>query len=180
MQKLHMTGEKQLRKTVQKKRKGRPARIDPAIVVGSADTMRAWFQQFWPKLGPRILRATSAEAIESAINEDASSISNALAKYSDMILQIVRDRRFPHAREKSQIQFLADSLGGQGFITARRSREICAKERSKVRYVIVRREFYVECSCGYKGPALDGACRECGTGELSWELRVRDIEERCR
>lgn len=173
-----MAKPKQLAKSLQKQRKGRPARIDPAIVVGSADTLRAWFHQFWPRLGPRILRATSAEAVETAINEDAASISNGLTKYSDLILQIVRDRRFPHARKTSQIQFLADSLGGQGFVTPRRSREICTKERSKARHVIVRREFYIECSCGYRGPALDGACRDCGTAELSWELRVRDIEDR--
>jgi hypothetical protein len=47
---------------------------------------------------------------------------------------------------------------------------------AKLKHVIVRREYYIECSCGYKGPALDGACRDCGTGELSWELRVHDIE----
>jgi hypothetical protein len=171
-----MSAEKDLKEARKRRSKGRPPRIDPAMVVQSADTFRAWFHQFWPKFGPRILRATSTEAIEIAIHEEASSISSRLVKYADLILTIVRDRRFPHARADSQINFLADSLGGQGFVTPRRSREICAKERSRARHVIVRREYYIECSCGYNGPALDGACRECGTAELSWELKVLDIE----
>jgi hypothetical protein len=159
-----------------KKPRGRPVRIDPGIVVGSADTFRAWFHQFWPKLGSHILSAKSSEEVGRAINEHAPSISAGLTPHSDLIFKIMHDRRFPRARTTSQMHFLADSLGGQGFVTPRRSREICAAERTKVRHVIVRREYYIECSCGYKGPALEGACRECGTGELSWELRVKEIE----
>ena len=158
------------------KKKGRPVRIDPGIILGSADAFRGWFRQFWTKLGPRILLAKSSEEIERAIIEDASSVKGGLVQHSDLILKIARDRRFPRVRTEAQIEFLADSLGGQGFVTPRRSREICAAERSKVRHVIVRREYYIECSCGYKGPALDAACRECGTGELSRELRVSDLE----
>jgi hypothetical protein len=175
--KNYLLGGKFLDKTAKKKRKGRPVRIDPGIVVGSADAFRGWFHQFWPKLGPRILLAKSSEEIERAITEDASSVKGGLVQHSDLILKIVRDRRFPRTRTTSQIHFLADSLGGQGFVTPRRAREICAAERSKVKHVIVRREYYIECSCGYKGPALDGACRECGTCALSWELKVNDIED---
>jgi hypothetical protein len=61
-------------------------------------------------------------------------------------------------------------------VTPRRSREICAEERAKIRHVIVRREYYIECSCGYEGPARDGACRNCGTRELSWDLRANENE----
>ena len=165
-----------MEKPAKKKAKGRPARIDPEIVVGLADTFRAWFRQFWPKLGPRLLRAKSSEQIERAIREEAPGISGGLTQHCALILNIVHDRRFPRTRTTSQMHFLADSLGGQGFVTPRRSREICAEERTKVRHVIVRREYYIECSCGYKGPALDGACRDCGTGELSWELKVKNIE----
>jgi len=156
---------------------GRPCRIDPQIVVGSADAFRAWFRQFWPKLGPRLVTAKSSQDIERAIVEDAPGISGGLLPYSPLILEIVQDRRFPRVREAAQIEFLADSLGGQGFVTPRRSREICLAERNRVKHFIVRREFYIECSCGYKGPALDGACRACGTGELSWELKVKDTED---
>ena len=56
---------------------------------------------------------------------------------------------------EAQIQFLGDSLEAQGKVTPRRSCEICASERNKVKHVIVRKEYYIECSCGYKGPALE-------------------------
>jgi hypothetical protein len=148
-----------------KRGRGRPRHIDPGIVVGSADHYRTVFLQFWPKLGPRLLAAQSPEEIAKAICEEAAGISTSLAPYSELLLRIVRDLKFPRLRSTSQIHFLADSLGGQGFVTPRRSREICAEERAEKRHFIVRREYYIECSCGYKGPALDGACRDCGTGE---------------
>ena len=153
-----------------KRRRGRPVNIDPSVVVGSADTYRLWFEQLWSQLGPRFLTARSAEDITRAVQENAPDVSASLAPHSELILKIVRDPKFPAVRSASQIHFLADSLGGQGLVKPRRSREICTEERSKVRHVIVRQEYYIECSCGYKGPALDGACRECGTGELSWDL----------
>jgi hypothetical protein len=163
-----------LRRIHLNKGRGRPYRIDPAIVVGAADAYRTWFQQFWAKLGPRILTAKSSEEITRAITEDAPSVSTSLIPLSELILKIVRDTKFPRVRAASQIHFLADSLGGQGFVEPRRSREICAEERSKERHVIVRREFYIECSCGYQGPARDGACAKCGTAELSSELKMKE------
>ena len=153
-----------------KRGRGRPVNIEPSVVVGSADTYRLWFEQLWPTLGPRLLAARSSEEITKAIRENAPDVSVSLAPHSELILQIVRDQKFPAVRSTSQIHFLADSLGGQGLVKPRRSREICTEERKRVRHVIVRQEYYIECSCGYKGPALDGACRECGTGELSWDL----------
>lgn len=45
-------------------------------------------------------------------------------------------------------------------------RDVCrrgrAKQRAKSPYHILRYEYYVECSCGYEGPARDNACRKCG------------------
>ena len=153
-----------------KQGRGRPPKIDPSTVVGAADTYRRWLPQLWPKLGPRLLAAKSSGEVRTALRELAPGVSASLAPYSQLILDIVRDAKFPTVRPASQIHFLADSLGGQGFVTPRRSREICAEGRNKVRHVIVRREYYIECSCGYTGPALDGACRDCGTWELSWDL----------
>jgi len=157
--------------------RGRPREIDPWIVIGSANTYRIQFAQFWPKLGARLLAAHSPEEVARAVREEAEGISASLNPHSELILKILTDPKFPRARSTSQIHFLADSLGGQGLVTPRRSREICAQERSKKEHFIVRREYYVECSCGYKGPALDGACRDCGTWELSWDLRTKEEEE---
>ncbi len=169
-----MPDKKSLDQPTEKRGRGRPRHIDPQAVVVSADTYRIQFAQFWPKLGSRLLAAQSPEEVAGAIREEAVGISASLAPYSELILKIVKDPKFPHARSTSQVHFLADSLGGQGLVTPRRSREICAEERAKKRHFIVRREYYIECSCGYKGPALDGACRDCGTGELSSELMARE------
>ena len=160
-----------------KRGRGRPREIDPWIVVGSANTYRVQFAQFWPKLGARLLAAQSPDDVASALREEADGISATLHPLSELILKVKNDPRFPRARSASQIHFLADSLGGQGYVTPRRSREICAQERAKKKYVIVRREYYIECECGYKGPALDGACRDCRTGELSGDLMRKEEAE---
>lgn len=160
-----------------KKRRGRPHQIDPRIVVGTANVYRVQFNQFWPKLGARLLAAHSLDEVASALREEADGISATLAPLSELILKVKNDPKFPRERSASQIHFLADSLGGQGLVTPRRSREICARERAKKKYFIVRREYYIECSCGYKGPALDGACRDCGTGELSSDLVTKEEKE---
>jgi hypothetical protein len=169
-----MARKKPLAKSEAKKRRGRPTIVDPHWVVGAADTYSLWFRQFWPRLSPRLLAATSAEHIAESIRQETPDISTSLAPLSALMLTILRDRRFPRVRAEAQIQFLADSLGAQGFVTPRRSREICAKERNRVKHVILRREYYIECSCGYKGPALDDACRDCGTGKLSQDLLTKE------
>jgi len=169
-----MAQKKSSGKLKEKKGRGRPFQIDHSIAAGQANHYRLALPQFWPKLGPRLLAAHAPEEVTRAIREEAMGISGSLAQFSELIVKIIRDPKFPRARPSSQIHFLADSLGAQGFVTPRRSREICAEERKKVRHVIVRRDYYIECSCGYEGPARDGACRNCGTGELSWELRVRE------
>jgi len=174
--KSYMAQKKTSPESREKRGRGRPRHIDRSIVVGQADHYRVVLHQFWPKLGPRLLAAQSPEEIVRAVREDAAGITGSLVPFSELILRILHDPKFPHARSTSQIHFLSDSLGGQGFVTPRRSREICAEERTKVRHVIVRREYYIECSCGYEGPARDGACRNCGTGELSWDLRSKESD----
>jgi hypothetical protein len=171
-----MAHKKKSQEPREKTGRGRPRHIDRSILLGQADHYRLALPQFWPKLGPRLLAAQSPEEIVRAVREDAAGITGSLVPFSDLILKILRDPKFPRARPASQIHFLSDSLGGQGLVTSRRSREICAEERSKVRHVIVRREYYIECSCGYQGPARDGACRNCGTGELSRDLRMQEGE----
>ena len=173
-EKNSMAQKKKSQELKKKPGRGRPPNIKRSILLGQADHYRVVLLQFWPKLGPRLLAAQSPEEIVRAVREDAPGITGSLVPFAGLILKIVHDPKFPHTRSKSQIHFLSDSLGGQGMVTFRRSREICAQERTKIRHVIVRREYYIECSCGYQGPALDGACRNCGTGELSWDLRVKE------
>jgi len=88
------------------------------------------------------------------------------------VLQVIRERHFP-TRRKAQANFMADSLAAYGWVSPRRSRDICRQQRARQRrkspHHILRKEFYVECSCGYKGPALDNACRKCGA-EIGFSL----------
>ena len=64
----------------------------------------------------------------------------------------------------TQSSCLSDSLAGLGWISPRRSRDICERERAKGKraHHIIRYEFYVECSCGYKGRSRKYACPNCG------------------
>jgi hypothetical protein len=162
---------------VTKKVRGRPPKIDPHFVTGNAQVFHAQFSQAWPSLGRQILTAESAAEVWEVVKSGRGIISNDDRVFSQRIFEVVRDPKFPRLRTKAQIQFLADSLAGVGLVTARRAREICARERKKVRHVILRRDFYIQCSCGYQGPALNGACRKCGTLELSEELRQQEEYE---
>ena len=158
--------------------RGRPRKIDPHIVIGTSDVLRTQLAYAWPTMGEKLLIAKTAEEVWEILKSGRGVISNVEGfEFSQRMFEIIKDRKFPRARAKSQINFLADSLAGQGFVTSRRSREICAKERSKKKYFIVRRDYYIECTCGYEGPALDGACRNCGTLLLSDELMRREEYE---
>jgi hypothetical protein len=156
------------------RRRGRPVLAKPEMVLGNSDTYALWFRQYWPKIGERLLAGESSAEIAELIRTETRGISANLEPVIPLIFKVVRDRRWPQVRAQAQIQFLADSLGAQGIVSPRRSREICAKERKKTKHVILRREFYIECSCGYTGPALDGACRNCGTATPSPELLLRE------
>jgi len=78
-------------------------------------------------------------------------------------IEAVRDRHFPK-RRKAQARFLGDSLGADGELSPRRSRDICGEQRAiqKRAQHIIRYEFYIECSCQFKGHSLGHACPRCG------------------
>ena len=83
-----------------------------------------------------------------------------------LILKVLREPTFPK-RRSAQIGFLADSLAARGRVSPRRSRDISARERTKKTHQIVRRDYYIECTCGYEGPARYGACPGCGTDTVA-------------
>lgn len=161
--------------SLERKRRGRQRKVNYGLCLGTANVYQAQFNQAWPILGKRLLRARTPAEVWSVLKSGDGIISNAdVFTFAERVFQIVQHPKFPQLRANSQIRFLADSLGAGGLVTPRRSREICAKERAKVRHVLVRRDFYVECTCGYAGPALYGACQKCGTLEISDELRRRE------
>jgi hypothetical protein len=160
----------------EKKRRGGQRKVDPQIVLGNADALREQFSYAWQRLGNELLAAGSAAETWDVVKSGKGIINNMDFLFAERIFQILHDPKFPRLRVKAQIHFLADSLGASGLVTPRRSREICAAERAKVRHVIVRREYYIECTCGYKGPARNGACDICGTRELSEDLWHKEAE----
>ena len=152
-----------------KRRRGRPG-VDPSQVLQTADQLSVMLPAFWPKLAQPLLAAHSPGDVTRAFEVLGLVSTSFVPHWSELILKITHDRRFPRVRAKAQIAFLADSLGAQGAVTPRRSREICAEERTKESHFIVRRDYYIECTCGYEGPALKGACPDCGTLQLAEDL----------
>ena len=153
--------------TFSKKRgRGRPQRIPRSWVIGRADNYRNNLAQVWPKLRDPLLAAQTEEQIIAAFeNHGQPYAGDFVPRLAPDILALIRDPSFPK-RPKAQIGFLADSLAGRPNVQFRTSRDICVKERAKQRakspHKIIRKEFYIECECGYKGPALNSACRKCG------------------
>jgi hypothetical protein len=164
---LIQKGQMPLDVSSQKRGRGRPQKIQRSWVVGRAPNYRRSLGYVWPELSGPLLAATTAEQVTDAFQKYAQSYaSNFVPRFADDILALIHDPHFPRRRPKAQIGFLADSLAGRPDVTARRSRDICSEERAaqraKSKHKILRTEFYIECSCGYKGPARDNACRKCG------------------
>ena len=147
--------------------RGRPARVCPAEIAGRAANFRWIFEHVWDRLWPLLENATREEDVIRAFQEGASPYQRGqFVPLAALALQVLRERRFPK-RQQARINFLADSLAGVGVITPRRSRDICAQERANEKRArnathIIRYEYYIECSCGYKGRSQDHACSKCG------------------
>jgi hypothetical protein len=157
-------GNKLLDVVFPKRGRGRPYKVLASEVSGRAYNYRLIFSQTWEKIGDKLLRSqTDEDVIRSFETTPYQWEFQALAP---LILQVLHENDFPKKRAKAQTIFLAESLAARGEVSPRTSRDICAKARkqeaAKSRHHIIRYEFYVECSCGYKGPARDNACRKCG------------------
>jgi len=149
-----------------KRERGRPRKVVPSETRGRADNYRLILSQVGDLLWPLLSQAQTQEDVIEAFDEGASPYAREfMPALAGLVLEIMRERKFPERRQP-RINFLADSLAGRGWVSPRRSRDICATERAKARtkskHKILRREFYIECECGYKGPARDNACRKCG------------------
>lgn len=151
----------------EKKPVGRPARMRPSEIAGRSYNLRLQFGQIWNTVCEGLIAAHTEEDVLKALDLAGEYWRNEFGRIPSLILKILRDPKFPKKRREQQINFLADSLAAWGTLSPRRSRDICEQERRKEKqdrmgHHIIRREFYVECSCGYQGPALNNACRNCG------------------
>lgn len=148
-----------------KRPRGRPG-IRRSPVRKNADHYRMLLSEHWKVVGEPLLQAETPEEVAAAFGEVPEVQRVYLVpSLAELILRIRREPLFPKTRE-AQIGFLADSLGARGKVSSRRSRDICVEERKTMVHWIVRRDFYIKCSCGYKGPALRGACPKCKTDRV--------------
>ncbi len=144
-----------------KTRRGPKARIAPSTVRGRADNYRVCLETVWPKLWPALEQARTESEVHAAL-ELAAPYHEYFLPHTASILSVLREKRFPRTR-RGRIHFLADSVAGLSVVTPRRSRDICAAERAatKKQGKILRWEYYIECSCDYKGPSMKHACPVC-------------------
>ena len=158
----------------QKRARGRPPKIRATEVKGRADNYRGILKTVWDSLWPSLSKAQTVDDVTVAL-QNARPYDREFAPWAAMILTLLKDSSFPK-RQWARINFLADSLAGLGVVSPRRSRDICAEERvkSKRAHHILRYEFYVECSCGYKGHSENHACQKCGAG-ISFPLGLANL-----
>ena len=148
-----------------KRGRGRPIKVVASAVAGRASNYRDLLPRIWNELEGPLLAAKTPQDVVKAF-EAALPGSNEFPPLASLIFQVKNDPQFPK-KQKARIKFLADSVAGVGLVTPRRSRDICAEERAakeqaKRAPYIIRYEYYVECSCGYRGRSENHACRKCG------------------
>jgi hypothetical protein len=147
----------------QKRPRGRPG-VRASEVAGRSYQYHSIFNSIWDSVGEKLSQAKSVEDVLKAF-EFSSSFQQEFKGIAPLIQRVFGDPDFPKTRE-ARINFVADSLAARGHVSPRRSRDICGRERAKEKRLrkhrIIRHEYYIECSCGYKGPARDNACRKCG------------------
>jgi hypothetical protein len=118
----------------------------------------------WDRVGPGLVRAETNADIERAFEfTDLPTTHEFIPALTPLILAVVHETKFPKQQRAAQINFLADSLAARGRVNARRSRDICARQRASERRAtrILQHEFYIVCSCGHNGPSHNYACPTC-------------------
>lgn len=152
------------------KKRGPKEKIPASEVFNRAYDLKLTFEIAGKLLDwQKLLAAQSQGEVVAAFEAMDEGYRRKFLYKPELTLKCLRDRKFPRRDRNAQEQFIADSLAGDGRVSLRRSRDICQGERSaqKRKGRILRREFYIECSCGFKGPAFRDACPDCGA-EVSY------------
>ena len=142
---------------------GRPRQADPwEVSVRARRELRPVLEESWESLEHPFLYAKDKGAYKAAM----ASLSPDLRKHFpaslfQTILDTRHDPKFPKT-PKARIKFFAESLAAMGNVGPRRSRELCAEMAKNPPHRIIRREFVIECSCGYEGESLHECCPDCG------------------
>jgi hypothetical protein len=143
-----------------KRGRGRPAIVEPSLILKRANYLNVNLGRALDTLGPALIAAGDTTDVAKAF-DNAHIGQVASPELFPLVLEVVHDRDFPKT-PKAQARFLAESLSGWGVMSPRRARDVCAAERQKpLPNRILRLEFYIECSCGYSGPSRDWGCPKC-------------------
>jgi hypothetical protein len=171
-QKARNKGSFPLDRDLEKSPRGRRPTLPASWIRGRADNYRWIFDLLWDEIGPKLCKAeTAQDIILSFSGTKAGSYAIEFIPLADLILEVVRGPKFPKRKRKAQINFLADSIAGTGMLTPRSSRDICERERARIKKVhrILSYEYYIECSCGYKGHSQKHSCPRC-EAEIQFSL----------
>jgi hypothetical protein len=146
----------------------REAEPDQAVRMRTLNYRRT-LRRVWPKLGPELLKAETADDVATAWFavglRDGEDGFRQLTVLAGEILAVIKEKGFLQLGSEAQPRYVADSLATVGRTSFRRSRDIAAKaEPTSSEHQIQYAEavWYVECSCGHKGPSKAYACQECG------------------
>jgi hypothetical protein len=150
----------------EKPKRGRPRVARYSEVWGRAANYKYSLSQAWPKLCAPLLSSQNVEQVIAAFENHAQTYAHEFVpRLAPDIFELIKEDKFPQ-RAKAQINYIAESVAGRPTVSLRTSRDICGKTRAeeaaKSPHKIIRKEFYVVCECGYKGPAEFDACRKCG------------------
>ena len=162
--------------TASGEKRGRKQAVSPDALVEHADYALKVLASLKDLIAWDKLEGAKTEAeVEHAIARVPPFYREILKERLAAILMWAREGKFPKKNLERKMRHLADSIGGDVLVSPRRSRDICYEYRklpeSKKVGMILRREFYIECTCGYRGPANRGACARCGTNKPSPELQ---------
>ena len=159
----------------EKKRRGPKPRANPGWLRGRADNWRNVLPQVWPKLWPALEKANTEAEVLAAL-EFAVPYKDYFISHPALILSILKDPNFPKT-DRGRINFLADSAAGFGEVSPRRSRDICAAERARLKreHHIISYEYHIKCSCGFEGHSMNHACPLCGAKIVFVEELLRSF-----
>jgi len=143
---------------------GRKSQLPPWDVGMRAYDLKMIFETNRQRIDwDKFVSATSEEDLHNAMKNADSRARELLLQHPNLLLATLLDKQFPKQSRKAREQFIADSLAAEGRVSIRRSRDVAQSKRSAIHKQgkIIRREFYIECSCGYEGPAFHDACPHC-------------------
>src|SRR5580698_8408026 len=85
-----------------KPRRGRKPKIPAPWIRGRADNYRRIFDQLWKHIWPRLARAkTRQDVVLSFSGSDVGGYAVEFVTLADLILQVVRDPKFPKRKREA-------------------------------------------------------------------------------